>query len=65
MAKDGKIFEKAWFAWSMVLLFLPVGLFLLWRYEHYAVWVRASVTVWLMLMFMCLVSVFTVYVKGA
>ena len=65
MANDGKIFEKAWAAWAMVFLFLPVGLFLLWRYEHYAVWIRAGVTVGLMLMFMCMVSVLTVYVKGA
>lgn len=61
---DVKFFEKAWFAWLMVVLFLPLGLFLLWRYEHYALKVRTGVTVWLMLMFMCMVSVMTVYAKS-
>ena len=61
----GKFLTKAWFAWLMVVLFLPLGLFLLWRYEHYAVKIRAGVTLCLMLMFMCMVSIVTVYVKSA
>jgi len=61
---DVKFFEKAWFAWLMVVLFLPLGLFLLWRYEHYAIKVRTGVTVCLMLMFMCMVSAVTVYAKS-
>ena len=41
---EKKFYHTIWFAWVMVILFFPVGLFLLWKYKHHSTKVRLVVT---------------------
>ena len=43
-AENKKFYQKLWFAWTMVVLFFPVGIFLLWKYKHHSLVVRSIIT---------------------
>lgn len=43
-AKEKSFYQKAWFAWLMLVVFFPIGIFLLWRYSHHSIWVRGAVS---------------------
>ena len=44
-----KYYEKTWFVVLMLILFFPVGLILMWRFEKFPVLIRLSVTIVLLL----------------
>lgn len=41
---EENFYQKTWFIWLMILVFLPVGLFLLWRYGKYPQTTKGIIT---------------------
>ena len=38
-------YQKNWFMWIMVVIFFPIGLFLLWKYSNYKKSTKAIITI--------------------
>ena len=49
--KSKKFYEKGWFCILMLILFFPVGLFLMWKYKIFSQTVRTIITVFIAIAF--------------
>lgn len=49
--KSKKFYEKGWFCILMLILFFPVGLFLMWRYKIFSKTARTIITVFIAIAF--------------
>lgn len=58
-----KFYQTSWFAWLMILLFWPVGLFLMFKYKHHNTAVKIIVSCFCMILLMF--QVFFTYVIGS
>lgn len=47
-----KWYDKPWFAVLMLIVFFPVGIYLMWRNDHFKKWVRIGVTAFFVLLLM-------------
>ena len=50
--KTKSFYEKVWFAWRMLFMFFPVGLFLLWKYSHHSIWLRSAISFFFAVVFL-------------